>query len=48
MIAAIKVKRNCLYVEKNALLFINSKIHTTDVLNKCTDDGEQTQETQDS
>ncbi len=48
MIAAMKSRRNCLSVEKDALLFINSKIHTIDVLNKSVDDNEQTQETQES
>ena len=27
MIASLRKKRNCLYLEKNALLFINSKIN---------------------
>ena len=47
MIAAMQGRRNCLWVKKDALLFINSKIHAVEVLNKSvqpTDDNEQTQE----
>ena len=36
MIAALKAGRNCVCIEKDALLFINAKIRAIDVLNKST------------
>ena len=43
MIAVMQARRNCLCLEKDALLFINSKIHAIDVLNKSVDNDEQAQ-----